>query len=55
MYKRQELDVVFLAAGSPAAAAMARVGLRFDLPEPQVQDLAPAAPGMDPSRPPKLR
>ncbi len=50
-----ELDVVFLAAGSPAAAAMARVGLRFDLPEPQVQDLAPAAPGMDPSRPPKLR
>lgn len=50
-----ELDVVFLASGSPAAQAMARVALRFDLPEPQVQDLSPAAPGMDPSRPPKLR
>ena len=50
-----ELDVVFLAPGSPAAEAMARVALRFDLPEPQVQDLSPAAPGMDPSRPPKLR
>jgi hypothetical protein len=50
-----ELDVVFLAAASSAATAMAKVGLRFDLPEPQVQDLSPAAPGMDPSRPPKLR
>ncbi len=50
-----ELDVVFLATDSPAAQAMAKVALRFDLPKPQVQDLAPAAPGMDPSRPPKLR
>ncbi len=50
-----ELDVAFLASGEAAAGAMARVGLRFDLPQPQVQDLAPAAPGMDPSRPPKLR
>lgn len=50
-----ELDVVFLPASDPAAAAMARVALRFDLPPPEVQDLAPAAPGMDPSRPPKLR
>lgn len=50
-----ELDVVFLASGTPAATAMARVALRFDLPAPEVQDLAPAAPGMDPSRPPKLR
>lgn len=50
-----ELDVVFLAAAAPAAQAMARVGLRFDLPAPEVADLAPAAPGMDPSRPPKLR
>lgn len=50
-----ELDVAFLASGEPAAGAMARVGLRFDLPEPQVQDLSPAAPGMDPTRPPKLR
>ncbi|MFZ1510949.1 MAG: SseB family protein, partial [Tabrizicola sp.] len=50
-----ELDVVFLAAGSSSARAMARVGLRFDLPQPEVQDMAPAAPGMDPARPPKLR
>jgi hypothetical protein len=50
-----ELDVVFLRAGDAAAKAMARVALRFDLPAPEVQDLAPAAPGMDPSRPPKLR
>lgn len=50
-----ELDVVFLPSASPVAGAMARVALRFDLPAPEVQDLAPAAPGMDPSRPPKLR
>lgn len=50
-----ELDVTFLASGSPVAEAMGRVALRFDLPKPDVQDLAPAAPGMDPSRPPKLR
>jgi len=50
-----ELDVVFLASGAPVAQAMARVALRFDLPVPEVQDLSPAAPGMDPSRPPKLR
>lgn len=50
-----ELDVVFLPAASPAATAMARVALRFDLPQPEMQDLTPAAPGMDPSRPPKLR
>jgi hypothetical protein len=50
-----ELDVVFLQGTEPAAEAMARVGLRFDLPTPEVQDHAPAPPGMDPSRPPKLR
>lgn len=50
-----ELDVVFLPAGSPAAVALDRVALRFDLPEPEVRDQAPAAPGMDPARPPKLR
>jgi hypothetical protein len=48
-----ELDVAFLAAGEPAAEAMARVGLRFDLPAPEAA--APAAPGTDRSRPPKLR
>lgn len=50
-----ELDVVFLRAGDVAAKAMERVALRFDLPAPEPQNLAPAAPGMDPSRPPKLR
>lgn len=50
-----ELDVVFLASASPVARTMARVALRFDLPKPEVHDLSPAAPGMDPSRPPKLR
>jgi hypothetical protein len=50
-----ELDVVFLASGDASAAAMARVGLRFDLPAPEPDALAPAAPGTDPLRPPKLR
>lgn len=50
-----ELDVVFLTSGSPAATAMAKVALRFDLPVPTVQDHAPSAPGMDPARPPRLR
>lgn len=49
-----ELDVVFLRQADAAAEAMARVGLRFDLPVPEVP-VAPAAPGMDPARPPKLR
>jgi SseB protein N-terminal domain len=50
-----ELDVVFLRSGDAAAEALARVAIRFDLPAPEVQDRTPAAPGMDPSRPPKLR
>jgi hypothetical protein len=52
-----ELDVTFLRQGEAAAEAMARVGLRFDLPVPEgpVAAVAPAAPGMDPQRPPKLR
>lgn len=49
-----ELDVVFLRSGEAAAEAMARVGLRFELPAPEAP-AGPAAPGMDPSRPPKLR
>lgn len=49
-----ELDVAFLARDEAAVAAMGRVGLRFDLPVPEVPD-GPGAPGMDPARPPKLR
>ncbi len=50
------LDVGFFDASDPVAARLARVGLRFDLPQP-----APArspergAPGSDPDRPPRLR
>lgn len=49
-----EIDVVFLASGDAVAEAAVRVGLRFDLPVPETP-AAPGAPGMDPSRPPKLR
>lgn len=47
------LDVAFFAASDPMAARLARVGLRFDLPEPG--QMSRAAPGSDPSKPPKLR
>ncbi len=47
------LDVTFIAAESPAVGALAKVGLRFDLPQP-VTSAPPAAPGSDPSKPPKL-
>lgn len=48
------LDVTFLKATDPSAAQLSRVGLRFDLPQAQIATL-PSAPGMDPSKPPKLR
>lgn len=48
------LDVTFLKASDPAAAQLARVGLRFDLPQPDTT-VTQAAPGMAPSKPPKLR
>ena len=48
------MDVLFLRATDALAAKLARVGLRFDLPEP-VTALHPGAPGMDPDKPPKLR
>lgn len=50
------LDVVFLAARDEMAARLARVGLRFDLPEPVVEPPpTPSPPGSDPARPPILR
>lgn len=49
-----ELDVTFLRASDPVAARLAKVGLRFDLPQPRKAE-APAAPGMDPEKPPRLR
>jgi hypothetical protein len=48
------MDVVFVKASDPLAAHLARVGLRFDLPEPEKPHV-PGAPGMDPDNPPKLR
>jgi hypothetical protein len=51
-----EIDVAFLKTSEPATLAMARVARRFDLPRPEVPEpAAPAAPGMNPDRPPKLR
>ena len=50
-----EMDVVFFRAGEVAEQAMAKVALRFDLPVPdQPQIATPAAPGMDPNKPPRL-
>lgn len=48
------LDVAFFAASDPLAARLARVGLRFDLPQPE-EPLVRAAPGSDPDKPPRLR
>jgi hypothetical protein len=51
------LDVTFVAADSPLLDRIARTGLRFDIsaPEPAVSASGPAAPGMDPDRPPRLK
>jgi hypothetical protein len=49
------LDVTFLRDADPSAAAMARVGLRFDLPQPEATKLSRPAPGRDPEKPPILR
>ncbi len=50
------LDVAFLKDSDPTTAQLARVGLRFDLPEsPAAPEHTPKAPGSDPDRPPKLR
>lgn len=48
------MDVLFVRASDPLSAHLAKVGLRFDLPELE-KPQAPAAPGMDPAKPPKLR
>lgn len=49
------LDVGFFRASDPFCARLARVGLRFDLPEPPRIETPGAAPGTDPDRPPRLR
>ena len=50
------LDVTFVDVEDAIVAKLSRVGLRFDLPQPEpVQDYQPKPPGMDPDTPPKLR
>ena len=48
-----ELDILFVKSSDPIAASLARVALRFDLPEVEAPIL-PGAPGMDPDKPPKI-
>ncbi|MXU64652.1 SseB family protein [Oceanomicrobium pacificus] len=48
------LDVTFLRRDDPLMDPLGRTGLRFDLPELHMPKAAPLAPGMDPSKPPKL-
>lgn len=51
-----QLDLVFLSAEEPVVAAIARVGLGFEIPELLLPKAPrPLAPGMDPDKPPKLR
>jgi hypothetical protein len=49
-----ELDVSFFRSADPALGRLARVGLRFDVPQPSSPDV-PRGPGLDPDRPPRLR
>ncbi|SES00911.1 SseB protein N-terminal domain-containing protein [Tranquillimonas rosea] len=48
------LDVAFFEGTDAIAARLARVGLRYDLPQPEAA-ASPAAPGSDPDAPPRLR
>lgn len=47
------IDVGFFEASAPTAASLAKCGLRFDLPQPEVTTRA--APGADREKPPILR
>ncbi|MEP2716831.1 SseB family protein [Pseudophaeobacter sp.] len=50
------LDVGFFAASDQMGASLARVGLRFDLPQPEEPKLyQPKIPGGDPENPPILK
>ncbi|RKF14084.1 SseB family protein [Roseovarius spongiae] len=48
------IDVGFVASGDPVTERLARVGLRFDLPE-IAAPTTPTTPGMDPEKPPILK
>lgn len=50
------IDVGFFDANDPMAAAMAKVGLRFELPKHETRsDTIRPAPGSDPDKPPMLK
>ncbi|NIZ14279.1 SseB family protein [Phaeobacter sp. HF9A] len=50
------LDVGFFAASAEISGHLARMGLRFELPEPQsAQSYQPIKPGSDPDKPPRLK
>ncbi len=49
------LDVGFFEASDSAAAALARVALRFDIPQPEIRAEPLPIPGSDPNKPPKLK
>lgn len=50
------MDVGFFDANDPLVKRLARVGLRFDLPQPApTKPKETGAPGMNPDRPPRLR
>ena len=49
------LDVAFFDIDEPAAKAIAKVGLRFELPIVGREKIPGLAPGMDPNSPPKLK
>ncbi|WP_171239630.1 SseB family protein [Ruegeria sp. HKCCA5491] len=49
------MDVGFFSAQDAAAASLARVGLRFDLPQPEARAMTQVAPGSDPDKPPVLK
>ena len=49
------MDVGFFRAHDPVAASLARVGLRFDLPQPEARAMTQTKPGGDPDKPPILR
>ncbi|WP_037308381.1 SseB family protein [Ruegeria halocynthiae] len=49
------LDVGFFRPHDAAAASLARVGLRFDLPQPEARVMTQIVPGSDPEKPPILK
>jgi hypothetical protein len=52
----QRLDVAFFAGGEEITTRLAKVGLRFDMPEPEPEEpVTRSAPGSDPAKPPILK